>query len=165
MRCDAELQAEPDLEAFVVLHYGELLSEKGRYAEAFESLREVSNRPAVKSRPLISAHIKSAMGASLREQGLLSQASHALQTAAEEYSAAGMAALEAYVRVVLAETLVALGRAREAEWQIAAALPTIDEQRMVPEGFAALALLREAVNRRNGDLSALSDLRKELRRS
>jgi hypothetical protein len=74
-----------------------------------------------------------------------------------------MATLEAYVRIVLAETLIALSRNREAEWQIAAALPTVEDQRMVPEGFAAVALLRDSVKRGKADPVALRQLREELR--
>jgi hypothetical protein len=74
MRADLELTTEPDLEAFAVLHYGELLSAKGRFAEAFECLSEVSTRTAAKNNPLISAHLKSAMGEALRQQDLLPQA-------------------------------------------------------------------------------------------
>jgi hypothetical protein len=162
MRSDSELVTEPDLEAFAVLHYGELLSEKGRFAEAFECLSEVASRPGVRTKPLISAHIKTAMAGALREQGLHPQAALALHAAAEEYSAAGMSALEAYVRIVLAETLIALARHREAEWQIAAALPTIEEQKMLPEGFAAVSLLRESLRRRNADSTALREIRERL---
>jgi hypothetical protein len=73
-----------------------------------------------------------------------------------------MAALEAYLRIVLAETLIAISRTREAEWQIAAALPIIEEQKMVPEGHAALGLLRESVRRRQTDGGALRELRERL---
>jgi len=162
MRADTDLSLEPDLEVLAVLHYGDLLSAKGQFAEAFDCLSEVSTRPAVKSKPLISAHLKSAMGEALRQQGLLPQAAIALHAAAEEYSAAGMATLEAYLRIVLAETLIALSRHREAEWHIAAALPTVEEQKMVPEAVAAVTLLRESVARRQADPAALRTLREHL---
>jgi len=68
----------------------------------------------------------------------------------------------AYIRVVLAETLIAASRHREAEWEILAALPTIEEQKMVPEGFAAMTLLKESVRRRKTDPVALRDLREHL---
>jgi hypothetical protein len=53
-------------------------------------------------------------------------------------------------------------RDREAEWEILAALPAIDEMKMVPEGFAAIALLRESVARRRTNLPALQELRAHL---
>jgi hypothetical protein len=63
----------------------------------------------------------------------------------------------------LAEALLEVGRAREAEWEILAALPTIEEQKMVPEGFAAIALLRESVKQRKTDPKALLELRQYLK--
>ena len=68
----------------------------------------------------------------------------------------------AYVRLFLAETLIALNCSREAEQEILAALPTIEEQKMVPEGLAAVALLKESVRRRKTDRNALRELREHL---
>ncbi len=42
------------------------------------------------------------------------------------------------------------------------ALPTIEEQKMVPEGFAAMALLKESVRRRKTDPNALRELREHV---
>ena len=63
----------------------------------------------------------------------------------------GMATRAAYVRVGLRRPFLRPEMPREAEWEILAALPTIDEQGMVPEGFAAVALLRESVRQRKTD--------------
>jgi hypothetical protein len=74
-----------------------------------------------------------------------------------------MAALEAYLRIVLAETLVALSRHREAEWQIAAALPTIEEQKNASRGRRrGFSLLRESLSRRNADAKTLREVRELL---
>ena len=162
LQSDAALATEPKMEAFVVLHCGELLSSAGRHAEALQCLKQVAARESVRTQPLLAAHFKSAMAEAFRQQGLLGHAAEALQGAAEAYAAAGMATLEAYLRIVLAETLIALSRFREAEWQIAAALPTIEDQKMVPEGFAAVALLREAMRQRQANPEALQALRQHL---
>jgi 5'-3' exonuclease len=69
----------------------------------------------------------------------------------------------AYTRLLIAETLLEMNRDREAEWEILAALPAIDEISMIPEGLAAVALLRESVRKRNTDTSALKQLRSQLR--
>jgi tetratricopeptide (TPR) repeat protein len=159
---DRALANEPDLEALVLLHFGELLSSTGRYAEAVSCLREVSKRETSRTQPLVAAHLKSAMAEAFRQQGMLAEAVEALQGAAEAYASAGMATLEAYLRIILAETLIAVSRTREAEWQIAAALPIIEEQKMVPEGLAALSLLRESVRRRQTDSKALREVRERL---
>jgi hypothetical protein len=52
-----------------------------------------------------------------------------------------------------------MNRDREAEWEILAALPVIDEVKMVQEGLVAVALLRESVRRRRTDPIALQNLR------
>ena len=150
------------MEAFVMIHMGELLSTQGRYAEALSCLNEVSTRAVVREQPLLSAQLKTALAETLRRQGELSAAAEVLHGAAQDYAAAGMKTMEAYLRVVLAETLIALSRHREAEWQIAAALPTIEEQRMLPEGFAAVELLRESLRRRKADSASLGEIRAHL---
>lgn len=109
------------------------------------------------------AQVKAAMGEMLRSRGALAAAAEAFRESVETYSQVGMVGYTAYIRIILADTLLALGRNREAEHEILAALPTIEEHKMVPEGFAAFALLRESVCRRQADPNALRELREQLR--
>ena len=108
------------------------------------------------------AHLKGLVAEGLRSEGRLAAAAAAYREAIASYAEMEMATWVAYLRIVLAETLIALDRNREAEWEIRMALPTIEGQRMVPEGFAAMALLRESVDRRSADRSALRALREHL---
>ena len=85
-----------------------------------------------------------------------------IRAAIADYEELGLETRVAYVRLFISETLLQLGRPREAEWEILAALPTIEEQKMVPEGFAAVALLKESVRRRKTDPNALRELREHL---
>ncbi|HEX7253928.1 MAG TPA: hypothetical protein VF376_13680, partial [Thermoanaerobaculia bacterium] len=62
------------------------------------------------------------------------------------------------IRLALAEVLVDLGFVDRAEAEIRAALPIIEEEKMMPEGFAALALLQESLRRRKIDRQALWNL-------
>ncbi len=101
-------------------------------------------------------------GETLRELGRLSDAIPAYRAAIEDLVTLGMATRAAYFRVLLAELLIQASKPREAEWELLAALPTIDEQKMVPEGFAAVALLRESVRQRKTDPKALVELREYL---
>jgi hypothetical protein len=55
---------------------------------------------------------------------------------------------EAYHRILIAETYLAMGRAREAEIEIRAALPILEEQGMLADAVIAVNLLREAVRQR-----------------
>ena len=115
------------------------------------------------SQPLVAAHLKVAAAEYLRCQNSLGLAAELLRGAVGDYLALEMATFVAYYRVLLAETLIALSRNREAEWEILAALPTIESECMVPEGFAALSLLRESVRRRAADVSALREVKERLK--
>jgi hypothetical protein len=105
------------------------------------------------------------VGECFRQQGSLTDAIAAYREAVQDYAVIGMATWVAYIRVVLAQSLIAADRPREAEWELLAALPTIEEQKMVPEGFAAVALLKESVRRRKTDPNALRELREHLQAS
>ena len=108
------------------------------------------------------ADLKGTLGETLRRTGHIAAGIESYREAVKHYLALGMVTRVAYVRVLLAGVLLEAGHSREAEWEILAALPTIDEQRMVPEGFAAVALLRESVRQRKTDPLALHDLRAHL---
>ena len=101
-------------------------------------------------------------GETLRALGRLGDAIPAYRAAISDLVALGMATRAAYFRVALAELLIQASKPREAEWELLTALPTIDEQKMVPEGFAAVALLRESVRQRKTDSKALVELREYL---
>jgi hypothetical protein len=101
-------------------------------------------------------------GETLKALGRFDDAIPAYRAAIGDLVGLGMATRAAYFRVALAEVLILASKPREAEWEILAALPTIDEQRMVPEGFAAVALLRQSVSQRKTDPNALLELREYL---
>jgi tetratricopeptide (TPR) repeat protein len=108
------------------------------------------------------ADLRMYVGKAYRERGYYLAALEGFRAAAADYQELGLATRLAYLRVYIADTLLRLNRDREAEWEILAALPTIEEQKMVPEGFAAVALLRESVRRRKTDPNALRELREHL---
>lgn len=114
------------------------------------------------NRPAAVAHLKGVMGESFRRQGRLQAGADAFRSAIDDYEILGMRTWVAYLRINLAQVLLEAGRPREAEWEVLAALPTIDEEKMVPEGFAAVALLRESVRQRKTDPKALFELRQYL---
>jgi hypothetical protein len=102
------------------------------------------------------------VGETLQSVGQVSGAIEAYRESVADHVELGMVTRAAYFRVVLSEALLACGRAREAEWELLAALPTINEQKMVPEGFAAAVLLQESVRQRKTNPKALSELRQYL---
>ena len=163
LRSDPLLRSDKTLLGLVLANLGELLASEGRYGEAASVFREALSLQSQSSEPLATAHLKVAIAECLRDQGQLNAAVDSYRAATAGYAAVGMQTMVAYIRVLTAETLIATQRHREAEWEILAALPTIEEQKMVPEGFAAVALLKESVRRRNTDPDALRELRQHLK--
>lgn len=98
------------------------------------------------------------VGDILREQKKLGEAIESYREALESAREVGMRGDVAAIHLVLADVLLDAGHDRQAEWEVRAALPIIDEEKMVPEGYAALSLLRESLRRRQIDRHALRDL-------
>jgi len=162
MNCEPTLGADAGLHGMVLLNLGDLETQDGNPRAALELYRRALPLVQDSDQAFAAAHLKGLIAEALRADGNLSPAVQAFRSAIGAYLALGMNTWVAYLRVVLSETLIALSRHREAEWEILAALPTIDEQKMVPEGFAAVALLRESVRRRETDQSALRELKEAL---
>jgi len=94
----------------------------------------------------------------LREQGERAEAVENFREAQRQFTALGMHADVAAQNLVLAELFLEAGQPAQAELEIRAALPVIDELELVPEGLAALALLRDSLRLRQIDSKALRDL-------
>jgi tetratricopeptide (TPR) repeat protein len=154
--------ADPALLGHVLIEVGSYCAADGRGDDA---LREYGRAAALlreADRPMALAHLKVTIGETLKGEGKLTEALTAFRSAVENYLQLEMTTFVAYTRLFVADVLLALDRARQAEWEILQALPTIEEQKMVPEGFAAVALLKESVRRRQADPDALRQLREHL---
>jgi hypothetical protein len=68
----------------------------------------------------------------------------------------------AYLRVVLAETLIAAQKEPEAVAELLKALPVLSRERVVPAAIAAIGLLRESLARQKVDPLLLRRLRESL---
>jgi tetratricopeptide (TPR) repeat protein len=99
-----------------------------------------------------------AVGDVLREQGRLGEAIAAYRAALVKSEEVDTRCDSASIHLVLAEALLDIGLNEEAELEVRAALPIIEEEKMVPEGYAALALLQESLRRRKIDRQALRNL-------
>ena len=113
-------------------------------------------------RPIALAELKWAIGEAYKAQGALRKALNSYRSARDSYRELAASGFATSLTLAIADVLLALDAPREAEWEILQALPTIEEQKMVPEGFAAVALLRESVKRRKTDPNALRELREHL---
>src|SRR5262249_4014207 len=98
------------------------------------------------------------IGDLLRKQGKRAAALEAYREAQGEAQEVGLRGDLAAIHLVIADLLLDAGQEAQAEWEIRAALPIIDEEKMVPEGIAALSLLRESLRRRQIDKQALREL-------
>jgi tetratricopeptide (TPR) repeat protein len=162
VRTGPGLESEPFLQARLLTELGDLHQLQGDFSLALPAFQEALNLLRDKDTSLAGADLKLYVGGVHRALGSLGEAKDAYREAQRDYAALGMRHLVAYTHLVVAEVLLEMSREREAEWEILAALPAIDEIKMVPEAFAALALLRESVGRRNTNLTALKDLRARL---
>jgi hypothetical protein len=98
------------------------------------------------------------VGDILRDQTKSGEAIEAYREALESAREVGVRGDQAALHLVLADLLLDVGQEAQAEWEVRAELPIIDEEKMVPEGFAALDLLRQALRRRQVDRGALRAL-------
>jgi tetratricopeptide (TPR) repeat protein len=162
LRAENETSGDPLLVARVLAELGDSQQLEGRLDLAMAAFQEALSLLQEHEVSLAKADLKLYVGGIHKALGSLAEAADAFRAAQRDYQALGMRALSAYTHLVVAETLLEMKREREAEWEILAALPTIDENHMVPEGFAALALLRESVRRRSTDTSALQQLKAQL---
>jgi tetratricopeptide (TPR) repeat protein len=157
--CDeAEALGSQRLLGFALSNAYMLQAELGQLKDAFESshralsiFRELDNRVGL-------AKLQWHTGGLFRTQGRAADAIQAFRDALDSFRALNMRGEVAALHLVVADVLLDQGAEAQAEWEIRAALPIIDEEKMVPEGMAAYALLRESVRRRKIDRNALRDV-------
>lgn len=154
--------AESPLLARVLIEIGADRASRENYSEAVAIYEEAAELLAGAGDPMPAAHLKGSIGEAYRSQGEYNIAVDSYRVAMKEFAALGMQTTVAYYRVIVAETLLLARRDREAEWEIRAALPVIEEQKMLPDAAAAILLLRESIQRRSVDKSALGQVRQEL---
>lgn len=120
-------------------------------AEAAPFLRATNNRVSL-------AKLQWGLANLLRQKGRIAESIESFRIAQTEFTEIGLRADVAALHLIVGDMLLETGQDRQAEWEIRAALPIIDELKMVPEGFAAMSLLRESVRRRSIDRQALRKL-------
>jgi tetratricopeptide (TPR) repeat protein len=150
--------------------YGRVLSSLGN-VHGLEKRFDAAVAAYQKALPLLQesraslalADLKGCMGEALQGQGRLAQAVLAYRAAQRDLDELGMSSWVAYYHLVIAETFLTMERPREAEREVLTALPAIEEHRMVPEGLAILALLKQSAQSQKTDPEALRRLRESLR--
>jgi tetratricopeptide (TPR) repeat protein len=99
-----------------------------------------------------------AMANVLRKQGQISAAIETYRFCRQEFERLGMVADVAAMRLAAADLLLESGQDQEAREEILAAVPIIEDLKMVPERLAALSLLRESLRQQKINRQALRDL-------
>jgi tetratricopeptide (TPR) repeat protein len=113
--------------------------------------RRLNNRVGI-------AKLQWGLGTLLRTQGQIPAAIEAYRASLAEFAEIGMRSDVAALHLILGDLLLEIGQETPATVEILAALPVIENEEMVPEGMAALALLRESIRRRTINRQALRDL-------
>ena len=104
------------------------------------------------------AKVQWGLAALLREIGQIPASIEAYRVAQREFRRIGMRADVAALSLVVADLLLERDQDVEARREILSALPVLDELKMVPEGVAALSLLRESTRQQRINRQALRDL-------
>jgi tetratricopeptide (TPR) repeat protein len=164
LRGDPAISDHPSIRSAVLIRLANALSLNGRYSEAEAIEAEALSLLSSLSAPMMLADLKVVIAERLRDQGRLTEAVRVYRLGIADFAGLGMTAFVANFRILLAETLIALNRSNEAIEEIKAALPVVDRGAMVPEGLAAVALLKESVRRRKTDPNALRELREHLQK-
>jgi tetratricopeptide (TPR) repeat protein len=157
-----ELLSQPEDRPFlglVLSKIGEIYGAEQRNSEAFEFYRRALDILGGSRPNFMLANLKCSVGETLVGMGKLVDAIEVYRECIADHAACGMKGSLAYVRILLAEALFLAERFNEAELEILAALPTIQQQNMVKHGLAAVTLLRESVLRCNTDRDALRRVR------
>lgn len=119
--------------------------------EAYSLLHRVGNRISLAKVHWFLANL-------LREQRNFVAAVETYRGAQEEFRLLKMQADVAAIHLIVADMLIEVGQDSQARWEIQAALPVIDEQKMVPEAMAALVLLRQSLRNHRINREALREL-------
>jgi tetratricopeptide (TPR) repeat protein len=104
------------------------------------------------------AKVKQGIGAMLRAERRSDAAIEAYREAQQHFVELSMPADVAASRLIVADLLLDKGEEEAATHEILLALPVIEEYHLVPEGVAALSLLRESLRQQKVNHQALRNL-------
>jgi tetratricopeptide (TPR) repeat protein len=158
IRLESAASGKPRLEATVINNLAFLYRSLGSLDKALEAAREALPLLVRFDNQTALVKLRWYMGDVLRDQRNFPESLEAYRTARQNAERFGLRGDVAAIHLVTAELLLDMGLDAQAEWEVRAALPIIDEEKMAPEGFAALSLLRESLRRRKLDRNALRTL-------
>jgi tetratricopeptide (TPR) repeat protein len=162
MKTCTSIRHDPLALSLVLITLAEQEALAGNFDHAIDLFRQALPIVEQAKAPLVTAQFYGSLGEGFRDRGFLREAENAYRMGIATYSGAGMIRREAYVRVILAEMLLADGRDHEAAVELLAAMPTIDGERLAREGVVAVAMLRESVHRHRLSSRLLREVREQL---
>jgi len=154
----AEVKCDDALRGMALVNLGDLHGQRGQFESALGKYKAALPILQNAKRYVAIADLKAMVGDTLRRMGKIEACVEAYRESVNDYAKVDATTRTAYARILLAEALMQIGRFKEAEWEVRAALPTVEAEKMVPEGFAALALLQESVRQRKADPKALGEV-------
>ena len=154
---ESRARVRPELLGWVLLQAGDIHQICGDHSRAIEELTEAAQLLREGAQFTGLAEVSATISYVFRSHGMLSQAIELLESSRKDHKRLGMKWNEAYKRMLIAETFLAMGRAHDAEIEIRAALPILEEQAMVADALAAASLLREALQKQKLDERFLGD--------
>lgn len=164
VQSDPGITKEPALNAWMLVMLGNALSYEGRDTEAFESFAQASRLLARFHIPIQLGTLLVAVGEHLGKLGKLEMAASLYDRARGIFREFGQPNQVGYLSILHAELLMHLSRNEEAERELLAVLPLVEQFDLRREGAAALALLREAISQRRTDVKTIRVLRDQLSR-
>jgi len=156
------LDTDSSLRARVLAEIGDLQQLEGQFELALSSFKRAFSLVSGLALSAVQPTLKMYIGGVYKALGRFGEAVEAFRASQRDFAELEMRPYVAYLHLVIAESLLEAKRDRQAEWEILAALPTIEESQMVPEGLAAVSLLRESVRHQKTDSSALQRVRELL---
>jgi tetratricopeptide (TPR) repeat protein len=158
----ARSQISPALYGYVLRECGDLHLIAGDYDRGLAELKEAAKILEAENKLTGLPAVIGMIGFGYRAQGMLQEAIEFFMDSQNGYARLGMKPYEAYTGLLVAETLLAMGRSREAEVVVLSVLPSIETQGMIVNGIAAINLLREAIRRQRLNPQILRAIRDRL---
>jgi tetratricopeptide (TPR) repeat protein len=155
----------PRLMGWILAEIGDCYAIRGDDELGIEALERASDLMRREKQLTGLAQVNSMIGGICRGRGLLPEALQLFLTSVRDYEQLGMSVSAAYIRLLIAETYLAMQLPRNAEEEVLRALPVLEEQRVVPDTLVALSILREATRRQKLDPQMLRNLHERFRPS
>ena len=141
-------QIRPELFGWVLLQSGDIQQTLGNHERAIRELAEAARLLRDGKQYIALADVNWMISGIFRANGRFDEALILLEMSRQDHARLGMTWPEGYHRMLIAETYLAMGRPREAETEIRAALPILEEHGMLADAVIAVNLLREAIRQR-----------------